>query len=102
MEYFAIGFAVAVFAAAFLIYLANKVKTKQDNAKGPDLLANALLAGNDASAIKTEGEPEKDCFLIIFDKEAKVLRSPKYKHQIEGPMAIDVYQWITGKKVDEE
>ena len=94
MEYFAIGFAVAVFAAAFLIYFANKVKTKQDNSKGPDILANA-------SDIKTEGEPEKDCFLIIFDKEAKVLRSPKYKHQIEGPMAIDVYQWITGKKVDD-
>lgn len=90
MTYFAIGFAVAVFAAAFLIYLANKVKTKQDNSKGP---ANDVLP-------KTEGEPEKDCFLIIFDKEAKVLRSPKYKHQIEGPMAIDVYQWITGKKVD--
>jgi hypothetical protein len=91
MEHFAMGFAVAVFAAAFLIYFANKLKTKQDNSKGPDI-ADVLP--------KTEGEPEKDCFLIIFDKEAKVLRSPKYKHQIEGPMAIDVYQWITGKKED--
>lgn len=90
MEYFAIGFAVAIFLAAFMIYAASKLQDKQDNSKGP------------TEEPKVEGELEKDCFLVIFDREAKVLRAPKYKHQVEGPMAIDIYNWITGEREGEE
>ena len=84
MEYFAVGFTVAIFLSAFMIYIASKLQDKQDNSKGP-------------KELKAEGELEKDCFLVIFDREAKVLRAPKYKHQVEGPMAIDIYGWITGE-----
>ena len=112
MEYFAYGFILALVAAIAFIYLAHKVQDARDNAKGPDVLANALLAGYNASDIKTEGEPEKavktegelekDCFRIIFDRKEKILRSPKYNHDVRGPMAIDVYQWITGNKIEED
>lgn len=110
MEYFAYGFILALVAAITFIYLAHKVQDARDNSKGPDQLANALLAGHNASDIKTkeekevktEGELEKDCFLIIFDRKEKILRSPKYNHDVRGPMAIDVYQWITGNKIEED
>ncbi len=102
MEYFAYGFIIALVAAIAFIYLAHKVQDARDNSKGPDQLANALLADHNASDIKTEGELEKDCFLIIFDRKEKILRSPKYNHDVRGPMAIDVYQWITGNKIEED
>lgn len=96
MEYFAYGFIIALVAAISFIYLAHKVQDTRDNSKGPD---NFPV---EEKVVKTEGELEKDCFLIIFDRKEKILRSPKYNHDVRGPMAIDVYQWITGNKIEED
>lgn len=96
MEYFAYGFIIALVAAIAFIYLAHKVQDARDNSKGPDNFPA------EEKVVKTEGELEKDCFLIIFDKKEKILRSPKYNHDVRGPMAIDVYQWITGNKIEED
>lgn len=96
MEYFAYGFIIALVAAIAFIYLAHKVQDARDNSKGPDNFPA------EEKVVKTEGELEKDCFLIIFDRKEKVLRSPKYNHDVRGPMAIDVYQWITGNKIEED
>lgn len=96
MEYFAYGFIIALIAAISFIYLAHKVQDTRDNSKGPD---NFPV---EEKVVKTEGELEKDCFLIIFDRKEKILRSPKYNHDVRGPMAIDVYQWITGNKIEED
>lgn len=96
MEYFAYGFIIALVAAIAFIYLAHKVQDARDNSKGPDNFPK------EEKTVKTEGELEKDCFLIIFDRKEKVLRSPKYNHDVRGPMAIDVYQWITGNKIEED
>ena len=86
MEYFACGFAVALFMVSILIYFVihNKGQKKETPEK------------------KVIPEPEKDCFLIIFDRKNKILRAPKYCHDIQGAMAVDVYQWITGEKVKED
>lgn len=106
MEYFAYGFIIALAISILFIYLAHKVQDARDNSKGPD---NFPVEENDKlvkyfpeKAVKTEGELEKDCFLIIFDRKEKILRSPKYNHDVKGPMAIDVYQWITGNKIEED
>lgn len=96
MEYFAYGFIIALVAAIAFIYLAHKVQDAKDNSKGPDNFPK------EEKVVKTEGELEKDCFLIIFDRKEKILRSPKYNHDVRGPMAIDVYQWITGNKIEED
>ena len=96
MEYFAYGFILALVAAIAFIYLAHKAQDARDNSKGPD---NFPV---EEKVVKTEGELEKDCFLIIFDRKEKILRSPKYNHDVRGPMAIDVYQWITGNKIEED
>ena len=96
MEYFAYGFILALIAAITFIYLAHKVQDARDNSKGPDNFPK------EEKVVKTEGELEKDCFLIIFDRKEKILRSPKYNHDVRGPMAIDVYQWITGNKIEED
>ncbi len=96
MEYFAYGFIIALVAAIAFIYLAHKVQDTRDNSKGPDNFPK------EEKVAKTEGELEKDCFLIIFDRKEKILRSPKYNHDVRGPMAIDVYQWITGNKIKED
>ena len=96
MEYFAYGFIIALIAAIAFIYLAHKVQDARDNSKGPDNFPK------EEKVVKTEGELEKDCFLIIFDRKEKILRSPKYNHDVRGPMAIDVYQWITGNKIEED
>jgi hypothetical protein len=96
MEYFAYGFILALVAAIAFIYLAHKAQDTRDNSKGPDNFPK------EEKVVKTEGELEKDCFLIIFDRKEKILRSPKYNHDVRGPMAIDVYQWITGNKIEED
>ena len=87
MEYFACGFAVALFVVSLLIYFV--IHNKDQKKKTPE--KKVILP-----------EPEKDCFLIIFDRKHKILRAPKYCHDIQGPMAIDVYQWITGNKIEED
>lgn len=106
MEYFAYGFIIALAISILFIYLAHKAQDARDNSKGPD---NFPEEKNDKfvkyfpeKVVKTEGELEKDCFLIIFDRKEKILRSPKYNHDVKGPMAIDVYQWITGNKIEED
>ena len=100
MEYFACGFAVALFMVSILIYFV--IHNKDQKNKSPEDGNDKFVRYFPDKTVKTEGEPEKDCFLIIFDKKEKTLKTPKYNHAVKGPMAIDVYQWITGNDVEED
>lgn len=100
MEYFACGFAVALFMVSILIYFV--IHNKDQKKKTPENENDKFVKYFPEKMIKTEVELEKDCFLIIFDRKEKILRAPKYNHEVKGPMAIDVYQWITGNKIEED
>lgn len=48
----------------------------------------------------------KDKFTVSFrrgeDPFGSVLYTPKYDKRIEGPMAEDIYSWLTGKESEND
>ena len=85
MAFFMYGFSCAVLIFTILVYAGAKLNN--------DKLVDRPQRLSDKFVIKYYKGDETFCSWMLIDKYDKV---------IKGPMADDIYHWLTGKKVDDD